>query len=207
MEEKRISEKESLEIITAMIARTKDRYIGNGNIMLLWGYLTVAVSLAVWILLAVTLNGAWNRLWFLIPAIGLTVTPFMDRKHQRDNGVKTFSDVVTSRLWAIAGGSEIVVTIVCLIIRYLTGANCWSAMFVYTLIAMPIAEIAQGLIIKEKSLTAGGAVGLAVGIVTVCCVAGHISLVASWYMPLFILAFVAMMIVPGHILNSKSKQQ
>lgn len=41
MEDKKISERESLELITAMIRRTKERYIGDGNIMLMWGYLTV----------------------------------------------------------------------------------------------------------------------------------------------------------------------
>lgn len=35
MKEKKISERESLEIITEMISRTKDRYISDGNIMLM----------------------------------------------------------------------------------------------------------------------------------------------------------------------------
>ena len=65
----------------------------------------------------------------------------------------------------------------------------------------------DGLLIKEKSLTLGGAIGLSIGIVTVCCVAGRIPLGANWYMPLFILAFVAMMIVPGHILNNKASRE
>lgn len=48
MEEKRLTENESIEIITSMINRTKDRYIGSGNIMLMWGYLVVAVTIFVW---------------------------------------------------------------------------------------------------------------------------------------------------------------
>lgn len=52
MEEKRISEKESLEIITEMISRTKDHYIGDGNILMLWGYLTVVMTAVIWALLA-----------------------------------------------------------------------------------------------------------------------------------------------------------
>ena len=80
-------------------------------------------------------------------------------------------------------------------------------MLVYTLIAAPVAEIAQGMIVKEKSLTWGGIVGLAVGMVTVCCVVGNIPLLAKWFMPLFILFWVVMMIVPGHIINHKTKHQ
>ena len=47
MEDRKLTEKESIEVITSMIERTKDRYIGNGNIMLMWGYLCVAVSALV----------------------------------------------------------------------------------------------------------------------------------------------------------------
>ena len=44
MEDRKLTEKESLEVITSMIALTKQRYIGDGRILLLFGYLTVAVS-------------------------------------------------------------------------------------------------------------------------------------------------------------------
>ena len=39
MEERKLTEKESLEIITSMIERTRERYIGDGRIMLMWGYM------------------------------------------------------------------------------------------------------------------------------------------------------------------------
>ena len=45
MDEKKLTEKESIILITEMISRTKERYIGDGNIMLMWGYLTVLVSI------------------------------------------------------------------------------------------------------------------------------------------------------------------
>lgn len=205
MEERKITERESLEVITSMIARTKQRYIGDGNIMLLWGYLTVAVSALVWIMLAATHQYAWNWLWFAIPIAGGIATPIMSRKQLQTSGVVTYSDKVTSHLWTIFGLSEFVLTAICLGFTFIGGINCWVAMLTYSIIAAPVAEIAQGLIVNEKCMTAGGAVGLAVGLVTVCCVSGGLPLGADWYMPLFILAFVAMMIVPGHIINAKSK--
>lgn len=207
MEERKITEKESLEVITSMIARTKQRYIGDGSIMLMWGYLVVAVSILVWIMLAATRNNVWNTLWFAIPLIGGIATPLMARRHERGKGAKTFYDKVTSRLWTIAGLSEFVAIAVCLFLQYFAGAGCWGAMLAYTLIAMPIAEISQGLFVEEKSMTIGGIIGLAVGILTVCCIAGNIPLGANWYMPLFIITFVAMMIVPGHILNNKARKE
>lgn len=85
MEEKKISEQESIELITAMINRTKERYnIGDGNIMLMWGILTVLTAAAVWLLLVFTQNQLWNWLWFAIPVAGGIVTPFMSKRKQRE---------------------------------------------------------------------------------------------------------------------------
>ena len=206
MEDKKLTEKESLEVITSMIARTKVRYLGSGNILLMWGYLAVFTSISVWILLAATQQNVWNWLWFAIPVIGMLLTPIMARREKRTDGAVTYSDKITSHLWSIFGVSEIVLTFICLGFSLIGGVKCWTAMMVYTLIAAPFAEIAQGLIVKEKSLTWGGIVGLAIGMVSVCCVTGKIPLLAYWFMPLFILFWVVMMIVPGHIINHKAKK-
>lgn len=206
MEDKKLTEKESLEVITSMIARTKVRYLGSGNILLMWGYLAVFTSILVWILLAATQQNVWNWLWFAIPVIGMPLTAIMSRREKRTDGAVTYSDKITSHLWSIFGVSEIVLTLICLGFSLIGGIKCWTAMIVYTIIAAPFAEIAQGLIVKEKSLTWGGIVGLAIGMVLVCCVTGKIPLLANWFMPLFILFWVVMMIVPGHIINHKAKK-
>lgn len=206
MEDRKLTEKESLEVIISMIARTKARYLGSGNILLMWGYLAVFSSILVWILLAATRQNVWNWLWFAIPVIGMPLTSIMARREKRTDGVVTYSDKITSHLWSIFGVSEIVLTLICLGFSLIGGIKCWTAMIVYTIIAAPFAEIAQGLIVKEKSLTWGGIVGLAIGMVLVCCVTGKIPLLANWFMPLFILFWVVMMIVPGHIINHKAKK-
>ncbi len=207
MDERKLTEKESLEVITSMIARTKAHYLGSGNILAMWGYLVVIVSIAVWILLASTGRGAWNWLWFAIPLIGFPCTFIMARKEQHGQGAVTYSDKITSGLWTIFGVSELMLTLICLGFALFGGVNCWSAMLAYTVLVAPCAEIAQGLVVKEKSLVGGGIVGWIVGMITICCLVGGISLTADWYMPLFILCWIAMMIVPGHILNRKARNQ
>lgn len=48
MEEKKISEQESLELINQMIEQTRrDSTVGSGNTFLIWGYVCMVVSLAV----------------------------------------------------------------------------------------------------------------------------------------------------------------
>ncbi len=207
MEDKRLTERESLEVITSMIAQTKRHYIGDGSILLMWGYLVVAITILVWIMLATTHQMYWNWLWLAIPVIGFTATPIMTRRQKCDYGVVTYSDKITSRIWAIFGISEIALILMCLGFHILESVDCWRAIHAYTLIAAPVAEIAQGLVIEENSLTTGGIIGLATGLITICCIAGGIALCANWFLPLFILSFVVMMIIPGYILNSKAKHK
>ncbi len=131
----------------------------------------------------------------------------MARREKRDYGATTYSDKITSRLWTIFGVSEIILTLICLGFAIIGDINCWGAMLIYSLLLAPGAEIAQGLIVKEKSLVIGGIIGLAVGLIALCCTVGRIPLGANWFMPLFILVWIAMMIVPGHIINHKAKEK
>ncbi len=206
MEDKKLTEKESLEVITSMIAQTKQRYIANGNILLMWGYLIVGMTALIWTLLVLTHNPSWNWLWFLIWIIGGTATPIMAKKEQRKRGVKNYSDTLSSRIWSTVGFSAIAATAICLAMLLVKGIDAWSSMFALALIIVPFVEIAQGIIIKERSLVAGGSIGLLAGLFTMACIAGHVALYATWFMPIFIVAFIAMMIVPGHILNSKARK-
>lgn len=82
MEERKITEFESIEIITSMISRTKDRLVkGSGNILLMWGYLIVAVTALIWVLLVTTPQCR----------IQLVLVPHLDnRRHSHaDHGEKT----------------------------------------------------------------------------------------------------------------------
>ena len=207
MEEKRITEVQSLEIITEMIARSNvRRKLGNGNIMLLWGYLTVAVSALVWTLLLVTKNPVWNWLWFLIWIIGGTVTPIMARKQRTEEGHKTFIDTIINGIWSAIGYMAIAMTFTCLAFFFAGGKGCWSSMFVFALLGVGFAETIQGIVVKEKSLIVGGGIGTLGGVIMLAAIAGKVTLYVNWVLPLFIISFICMMIIPGHILNAKGKK-
>lgn len=207
MQEKNLTEKESLEVITEMISRTKRRYMmGDGNIMLMWGYLIIAVTALIWALLVATHNPVWNWLWFLIWVIGGTITPIMARKEEARKGAKSYSDKLVSQIWSTVGYSAIVATFLCLGFMLGKGLDSWSMMFTIALIIVPFGEISSGIVIRERSLIVGGAIGMVAGLFTLCCLAGHVELYATWFMPLFIIAFICMMVIPGHILNHKARK-
>lgn len=207
MKEKQLTEKESLEIITSMIARTKERYVGDGRILLMWGYLDVAVAMLVWGLVLFTHNHAWHWLWFAIPLIGYPATLVMSCNKQQVRGVTTYSDKLSSKLWTFVGLSEFAAICLCLVFHLGFGINCWFTLMVYSLIAVSLAAIVQGVIIKEDSFVAGGSLGLLIGLFALCCVIGRVALIDAWIIPLFILTFIAVMIIPGHALNYKAQHQ
>ena len=200
MEDKKLTEQESLELITTMIRRTRESYIGDGNIMLMWGYLSAAVAALVWIMLTVTGHPAWNYLWFLIWIVGGTLTPIMARKEQSERGMKSYSDRLTSQIWTVIGYTSIAAALMCVAFLLVGGVDSWMMM-------LGFAQIIQGIVVNEISMIIGGSIGLLIGIFTECCIAGHVTLYAAWFMPLFILAFAAMFIVPGHVINYKAKHQ
>ncbi len=206
MNDKKINEKESLELITTMIENTKERlHLGDGNVFLLWGWLTVGITALVWILLAVFNHPAANWLFFLIWIIGGIVSPRITKK-TGNRGVKTYVDNITSGIWTIVGLSGLVLMIFCACLSFWSGKNCWSAMFIYPLLVVGFAEAIQGVVVKEKSLIYGGVCGMGLGLLTISAIAGNIVLYANWELPMFIITFVVMMIIPGYVLNYKAKQ-
>ncbi len=207
MEEKNINPRESLEIISTMINRTRCRLnLGDGNIMLLWGSISVAVATAIGLLLHFTHNPVYNWLWFLIWIIGGTISPKMSKAKEIEKGAKTYTDTLTAGIWAIVGYSGIICTAVCLGMMLFAGKDIWVLMLIYALLLTGVIEMVQGLIIREKSLIFGGALGALAGLIVTTMTISQTPLYYNIVIPLFVIAFIGMMIIPGMILNYKAKQ-
>jgi len=208
MDEKRINQQESLEIISEMISRTKQSLcIGSGNILLMWGYVTVAVAVLVGAMLLITHNPAVNWLWFLIWIVGGSLTPRMVRRERGKSGVVTYPMALSSGLWQIVGFSALACLVLCLGFMLVGGKDAWPTMLLFALLLVGFGVAAQGIIVKERSMVFGGCAGILAGIVTGCCLSAHVPLHVRWYLPMLIATFVCMMIIPGHILNHKAKKE
>lgn len=207
MEEKKINEKESLAIITEMIDRTKNRLrIGDGNMLLLWGYTSLAVTALTLSVLIITQHPASNWLWFLIWIIGGSASARICRRRDCDSSVRTYIDNITSGLWSLVGSCAILFTAICLVLMLFAGKDCWISMLVFGLLIVGMAIVIQGIIIKERCLVAGGSVGIICGAVVMCFAIGGISISIWWAFPLIAVSFLLMLIVPGHILNYKARK-
>ena len=61
MEEKVLTEKESLELISQMIQSTKkNRPVSPGKELLYWGYFTSILALTIYLLINFTSSGIWS---------------------------------------------------------------------------------------------------------------------------------------------------
>ena len=208
MEEKMLTEKESLALIAGMIQKTKQRTgLDSGTPLLLWGYTTAITAVLVFAALMLTRSHKSMMLWFLIPLVGWPLQHrFVSRKKETLGEAKSYTDIISGRIWLFTSLSELIAFAICAAFACF-GHHCvWIMMFIYSLIAVGSASTAQGIIIRENSLVAGGLVGVAGGLVVTACKIALIPLNAAWVMPLFIACFVMMTIVPGHIINRKARR-
>lgn len=190
MEDRKINEKESLDLITRMIQNTQNKMEQNsGRIFLLWGYLSLIVTIIIWYTTVTIGDYRWNYLWFIIPLIGWPAMMILNSKSQF---VTTYIDRIITYLWIVFGVAIIVACVMSVFLWEL------QSLFFSALI-MAMGAALTGLIVRVKSVAITGFIGMLISPVTLFLEGGNQILV-------FAALFVVMMIIPGHILNSKNKK-
>lgn len=204
MEERRLTEKESLTLIAEMIQNTKNKLrVSDGNVLLIWGYVTVITAIIVYAALILTAEPLCNLLWVLIPVIGYPLLLKEKRRQKSVPTAKTYIDKVSAGIWNSVGALAFIGVLLCLAFMFY-GYHCWIIMMIYAFIIVGYGCVCQGIVIQERSLVAGGMFSIIDGSVVTCCAICQIPLTVNWVLPLYIIAFVLMTIIPGHIINRKA---
>jgi len=187
-----LNEEESMALIAEMIRNTQRKMErGAGTPMLVWGYATVLATLVVWAGATFTNDYRVQFLWFLIPVIGLTWMLFQRRQPPE---VRTYVDKVVSYIWIVMGWSGFIVS--CLSFM---GVIRTTILFIITLM-MGQGSVLTGLVTRFRPLIIGGIIAL---LLSVALLYLH---TLGPHLLIFALAFVAMGIIPGHILNRRAKK-
>ncbi|WP_321479338.1 hypothetical protein [uncultured Bacteroides sp.] len=194
MEDKKLTEKESLELISQMIRNTRNRMEDNNGVpFLIWGYTTVVIALLVWYMLTTTQDYHWNWLWFGIPVFaGIAWLIFNANKKKEAPRVTTFVDRVIGHVWMVFG-------IMAFLVSVMTFFYCIPILFI-VLLTMGVATAITGLIIRFKPIVLSGFLGMGLSLLCLIVKGSDAILV-------FAAAFVLMMVIPGHILNIVSKKR
>lgn len=194
MEDKVLTEKESLDLISQMIRNTRSRLEDNSGIpFLIWGYTTVIVAVVVWSLVTTSGNYLWHWLWFAIPVFGGTLW-LLHYKKQLNNRSRaiTFVDRAISHVWMVFGIASFMISIIALL--------TYIPILFIVLLTMGMATAITGLLIRFKPIIFSGFIGILFS--PLCVIVRDTSSIL-----IFAAVFVLMMVIPGHMLNYKAKRR
>ncbi|HIX27257.1 MAG TPA: hypothetical protein H9859_06440 [Candidatus Barnesiella excrementigallinarum] len=199
MEEKKLNEKESLELITQMIKQSrKNIVVGSGNKFLLYGYSAVVLSIIVYALIRFTGDPAWAAMWFLM-FLPFIYTTLRDHKHRPS--VITYTDRMINETWKVIGTLFIITALVMLILGYTLESVNFGLMLPLALIYCGIGSSITGLVIKDSVLAYLPLFALVFAIYMLITIPSlHTPL--SWHL-YFGASMLIMMVIPGHRLNAK----
>lgn len=210
MEDKKITPQESMGIITDMIAKTREQLtLGAGNMLLFWGYLCVAVGILSYLCTYlhygadIDLPFPVHMIWWLIPVIGIPYTLYVIRRNSLLRNVTTYTDRLTASLWNYVLWLALAAFIVSALFLF-SGFHVWYIMNLFAFFVVGMAASVQGMILREKSLVIGGAFSVISGGFIVAGVIAGTHWLWIFSTPLFIISFIVMMVIPGHILNRKA---
>ena len=205
MEDKKLNEKESLALITQMInSSKKNMEIGQGNIMLIYGYFTTTLSIVLFVLISLTHNFIWSWGWMLM----FVIWPIMSyRQRQKPPKVVTYTDKVISKVWQVMGWMFIVTFLTIGIIEFSFARYIdFILMLPLSLIYCGIGVSITGIIIQERWMTYTPLIAFIIAIYMLTMLIIGEKATTLWYL-YFGLSFVFMMIIPGHIVNNKAQKQ
>jgi len=189
MEDRKINEKESFDLIAQMIRNTQNKLEENsGRPFLLFGYASVIFAVVIWYLIRMTGINSWGYLWFILPII---CWPIAARMYNKRKYITTYIDRVIKYLWILTG---IVIIIAC----GLTLIFWEMESLFFTVLILGMSITLTGLIVRIKSITVAGAISIVISPVFLWLNNESQILMLGG---MFLLIFV----IPGHILNRKSK--
>lgn len=214
MENRKLNEAESLELITSMIRSSRRELARNSyRPFLIWGYTTLIVTL-IEILLhhfaaASTTPTLRLYIWWSIPVIGGVLTYLL-----RDREEHTHSplDLNIASLWAWLGFAILPMILIILIV----GGTAGYLILPLILLLMGVGAMITGAMTRLKVVQWGGVAAFAgmllisalalwfkrsVGGVTAVELGERIELFLAGQMIIFALSFVGAMIIPGHYMK------
>ena len=215
MEEKAINENGNFEIISQMIRRTQQRLqLGQGNQILLWGYVFLIVTVLIFLTgisglrSVLMLGGVW--LWFLIPIVGCVLSRMLRNKKIKEGYTPSYTDRLTSGLWRYIAWLCMAGALFCILFNSVFGIGAsivWWCEYIFALMSVGVGIGLQGLILRERSLIIGGIIGIASALGLL-----WVFMFAKSYMgiilyPVFFISSVTMLIIPGYIINRKAEKE
>ena len=191
--EESFNEKQSLELITGMINKAKNKFSESGTLYLVWGIAVLICSIAQFILGNVMGYQNAYYVWFFTWAVYIYQAIFLFRK-KKQLKVKTYTDEILGYVW--------ICFIICYVVMIfiLIYSKRFELIYSAILVIYAIPTFLSGAILKARPLTIGG----------ICCwVLACISLFVPLQYHLLLIAAAVLLawIIPGLYLRNKYLNQ
>jgi hypothetical protein len=185
-EEKFLSPQESLQLITDVIAMTKENIKQNSFPFLLWGWLIAIASFSFFFLHQYTST----HLYFLpFPVLAITgvITTLIFYRNNISNSSISYLSNFLYKMWLVLGIAFFIVVFV--------NIHQLHSPFTYTLIIAAIGTLASGLVMKFQPLIIGGILFFIAAITSV-----YVS--EEYKVLLHGVAIICGYLIPGYLLKS-----
>ena len=188
-----MNEQESLELISQMIRDSRKSVEYKAGLpVLIWGYITVVVSLLVYAGFTFIGSPAVNWLWFLIPLVGSLSMWQLGLKQVKTK--KSYFEKVIEQVWMVLGFVSFGLGVACMFLP-----NAFSILFLISLI-IGMGITLTGCIADYKPYIGFGIAGILLSFLCLV-VKGEEQILV------FAAIFVVMMIIPGHLLNRDVRKE
>lgn len=200
MEDRKLNERESLELIAQMIRNTRRNLdAGGGNMFLLWGYTGVVVTLGVWAALYFTNCTACLWGFWTLPVVGWLLSWWFGRRWRKQQGAKDYTDRVVGQVWQMIGIA------CCGVAVFATLYQAYGLILPLCAMLVSLGSLLTGIIIRYTLFSGLPSLGFAWSLVLVFQVVS--SGVSSATLLVFAVIVLLSLVIPGHVLNRRARRE
>lgn len=187
------SPQQSLQVIQAMIDKTKGSVADKSYYFLLWGWLVLIAALIQFVLKVIVRTDlhpiAWNLMW-----VGAILSIWHGRKEKRTRRVKSYVDESIRYLWTGVGINQV------MIIFVFAQHGDWQNSYTFFILLYSIGCFVTGRLLKFRPMVWGAIGGWMLAIVSTFTTYDYNILVLA-------LAILVTYIIPGYLLRKEHRKQ
>lgn len=207
MEDKKITEQESLELISQMIKQTQKKVADKAGMpFIIWGVIIMIVAVVVGLGIQLTGKGAWMWGYFAIPVLGYVCAYIHGRNSKADDAsrTKTFIEDALDKIWRGIG----IVLLAYPLIVFVMRANepkAWIGMFFLGVFMPTIGSFLTSLMLKMNKLKyyLGLPMGMSLELLSDLFIDNVMTNNYNYY---FAFCAFLSLVVPGIIINKEARK-